>query len=306
MTPRTRTARLTRYAMFLTAVAAVTCVAWSPRTASAQEPPAVAQHTEEVAQAPAEDEDTTRWALSAGANISTGNTRNQVFNAGTAFYALRGRHAFTFDWAFNYGRTDVDPADGTVGYENTVRNSVARFRYDFYLTEMDALFLALGHRWDTFAGIQTRFQVQAGYLRNIIKTEGTRAWLEAGLDYTFDNRFGGIICEDRVQCAAEMRPVVFNFQNIVALRLFYGANHAFNENVSVSTGLEFLANLNSLEGGEADAFEDIRVNWDAAVNATLVDRLNLEVKFRLQYDRVPSARQTVDTNTIISLIYTLI
>ena len=38
--------------------------------------------------------------------------------------------------------------------------------------------------------------------------------------------------------------------------------------------------------------------------AALVQRQ--QVKFRLQYDRVPAASEEVDTNTIISVIYTLL
>jgi putative salt-induced outer membrane protein YdiY len=99
---------------------------------------------------------------------------------------------------------------------------------------------------------------------------------------------------------------VTNFQYLHARRLFYGATHKFNDNVRIATGLEFLANLNELNGGEAGAFEDIRVNWDASVNATLIERLSLEVKFRLQYDRVPAATENLDTNTVISVIYSLL
>ena len=100
--------------------------------------------------------------------------------------------------------------------------------------------------------------------------------------------------------------MVRNFQDIHALRLFYGATHAFNDNVSMATGLEFLINLNELQGGEADRFEDIRLNWEASLNARLIEKLAIELKFRLQYDRVPAASQEVDTNTLISLIYSLL
>jgi putative salt-induced outer membrane protein YdiY len=76
--------------------------------------------------------------------------------------------------------------------------------------------------------------------------------------------------------------------------------------VTGATGVEFLVNLNELEGGEADRFEDIRLNWEASLNARLVENLAIEVKFRLQYDRVPAASEELDTNTLISLIYTLL
>lgn len=273
--------------------------------------PAVTQHTEAVADVEAERTDETTWNLAAGANISTGNTRARNFNAGTDFYVLRGDHALSFRTAFVFGQADVDGRGGE-GYQLNSRNLNSRLRYDLFLTEQDALFVAVAHRWDTFAGLQTRVQLQAGYLRNLIKNESTRAWIEAGYDYTFDNRRNSenqrVICseEDVALMTGGCTRVVRNFQDIHALRLFYGATHAFNDNVSMATGLEFLINLNELQGGEADRFEDIRLNWEASLNARLIEKLAIELKFRLQYDRVPAASQEVDTNTLISLIYSLL
>ena len=277
---------------------------------AAQAVPEVSHHTETVAAAPEEERETT-WNISAGANVSTGNTRARNFNAGTQAYVLRGSHALTIQSAFNYGQADTDGRGGE-GYQLTVRNLNSRVRYDLFLTANDALFLAVAHRWDTFAGLQTRLQVQAGYLRNLIKNDNTRVWIEGGYDYTFDNRQNSagrhVICseDDVTNMISGCTRVVRNFQNIHALRLFYGATHKFSDDVSMATGLEFLVNLNELEGGEADRFEDIRVNWETTLNARLIERLALEVKFRLQYDRVPAASEEVDTNTIISVIYTLL
>ena len=283
------------------------------RPVSAQAVPEVTQHTEDVvAEIPAEVEDETTWNIAAGANISTGNTRARNFNAGTDFYVLRDIHALSFRTAFVFGQADVD-GGGPGNYEINSRNLNSRLRYDIFLTANDALFIAVAHRWDSFAGLQTRVQFQAGYLRNLIKNESTRVWLEAGYDFTFDNRQNSanqrVICSE-ADVANPLLPectrVVRNFQDIHALRLFYGATHAFNENVTGATGVEFLVNLNELEGGEADRFEDIRLNWEASLNARLVENLAIEVKFRLLYDRVPAASEELDTNTLISLIYTLL
>lgn len=281
-------------------------------TAAAQDAPAAAaQHSEAVAAAAPEEDRETTWAISAGANLSTGNTRARNVNAGTQLYVLRGSHALTLQSALNYGQADTD-GSGPLGYQLTTRNLNSRLRYDEFLTDNDALFLAVAHRWDSLAGLQTRVQVQAGYLRNLIRNDNTRAWIEAGYDFTFDNRQNSngrhVICtqDDVTNMTSGCTRVVRNFQNIHALRLFYGATHKFSEDVSVATGLEFLVNLNELEGGEADRFEDIRLNWETALNARLIERLALEVKFRLQYDRVPAATQEVDTNTLISVIYTLL
>lgn len=282
----------------------------APR-AAAQDVPAVTQHTEAVAAAPPEEDHETTWNISAGANLSTGNTRARNVNAGTQLYVLRGSHALTLQSAFNYGQADTDGA-GPDDYQLTTRNLNSRVRYDAFLTANDALFVAVAHRWDSLAGLQTRLQLQAGYLRNLVKNDNTRAWIEAGYDFTFDNRQNSpgrrVICseDDVTNMVGGCTRVVRNFQNIHALRLFYGLTHKFSDDVRVATGLEFLINMNELAGGEAGAFEDIRVNWETALNARLIERLALEVKFRLQYDRVPAATQEVDTNTLISVIYTLL
>jgi aspartate carbamoyltransferase catalytic subunit len=59
---------------------------------------------------------------------------------------------------------------------DTARNLNSRARYDFFLTRMDALFLAAVHRWDTFAGLNARVQGQTGYLRNVFRKKGHRLW----------------------------------------------------------------------------------------------------------------------------------
>ena len=69
------------------------------------QPAAPTQLTERAADAPAED--VTTWALSAGAVVSTGNTRSWTANAGTTFRLVRGRSSVGAEWAFNYGRANL-------------------------------------------------------------------------------------------------------------------------------------------------------------------------------------------------------
>ena len=71
--------------------------------------------------------------------------------------------------------------------EETVKNLNAKLRYDYYLTLMDALFVAIVLRWDEFAGLDLRVQGQLGYLRNFLRKDGHRFWGEVGYDLTVDN-----------------------------------------------------------------------------------------------------------------------
>lgn len=282
-------------------------------TSFAQDAPT--QLTERVSEeVPEEDE--TAWALSAGAVFNTGNTESWNLNAGTNFRIVRGRHAFGLEWAFNYGRANL-PDDGDDDYVDTVRNSNARIRYDFYLTDMDALFAAVAHRWDTFAGLDTRLQAQAGYLRNFFKEENHRSWGEIGFDYTYDNfdpeaiqdpdTAGNMECDPTVTPNVADRPAICQAdgtQNVYAARVFLGYDNQLNEHVKVLAGLEALLNLEDPE--------DLRLNFDAALRSTIAGSLQLELKFKLLFDNVPALRadgtslEKVDTTTTLSLIYNLL
>ena len=287
----------------------------------AQDAPSVEQFTE--AQQEQADEDKTSWAVSAGGVFNSGNTRSWALNAGTAFALVRGPHAFGLEWAFNYGRADI-PDDGSDNFSDTVRNSNAKVRYDFYLTDLDALFVAVGHRWDTFAGLDTRLQLQAGYLRNFLKQDKHRIWGEVGYDFTYDNFDPEVVqnpdTSDNMECDPTMNPTVTDrpancqlrtgSQTVHAARLYLGYLNELHENVRVSAGVEALINLNSTDA--ASVGEDIRVNFDAALRSTIAQSLQLEVKFKLLFDNVPALGSDgeplakVDTTTTLSLIYTLI
>lgn len=255
-------------------------------SAAAQE-----QHTEAVAEA-APEEDVTTWSLAAGGLLNTGNTRSWQLNAGTELRLVRGQHAFEARAGLNYGQADL-PDDGDDSYQDTVRNSTARARYDYFLTPNDALFAALAHRWDTFAGLDTRLQAQAGYLRNLFKEENHRLWGEVGYDFTYDNFDPDPLIDPDTMM--ELR----GHAELHSARLFLGYDNQLNPAVRFNTGIEALFNFE--EG------DDVRLAWESALRSTLVGQLQLELAFTLQFDNVPvPGAEKVDTTTRLSLIYALL
>ncbi len=263
----------------------------TPLFALAQ-PEAAAQHAETVAERP--DEDLLEWNLLAGGVFNSGNTRSWSLNAGTHFGFVRGRHGLTLDWVLSYGRAALRDEDtGEFGDTTDVaRNSNARIRYDFFLTDNDAIFAAVAHRWDTFAGLDTRLQAQIGYLRNFINEDNHRFWTEAGFDFTYDN----FDPEDLVDADGnELRT-----DEVYSARLFLGYKNQLNEHVLFLTSLEGLLDL------EHPA-DNLRLNYDAALQVTVVDSLQLGITFKLLYDQDPvQGRENVDTITTLNLIYSLI
>lgn len=259
------------------------------------------------------EEDTTSWALSAGGTFASGNTQSYAVNAGTNLSLIRGRHGIGASWTFVMGGANL-PDDMVDEYVLTARNSNARLRYDFYLTKNDALFVALAHRWDTFAGLDTRLQLQAGYMRNFLNVEKHRAWGEIGYDLTYDNfdperrldpdQSGLMECMGADPLTAPDVCLAEGTQIVHAARIYLGYDNQLSEAVRFLAGLEALLNLQEIE--------DLRLNFDAALQSTIAGNLQVEIKFKLLFDNVPALRadgtsfEAVDTLTTVSLIYTLL
>ncbi|MFW5921311.1 MAG: DUF481 domain-containing protein [Polyangiales bacterium] len=244
------------------------------------------QHSEAPGEeAPSTDE--TLAELSAGGLLNTGNTESWQAQAGGRTRILRGPHAFSAELQFAYGQADL-PEDMASDYRDTVKQLNARARYDFFFTDDDAVFVGEVYRWDPLAGIDTRLQTQAGYLRNLFREENHRFWVEVGYDFTYDNyhflpsAMGAFVEEDYIHSA----------------RGFVGYDNRVNEHVSFDTGLEALVNV---EDGD-----DVRVSWDSALRSSIAGQLQLEVSFSLKLDNVPpQGAEKLDTVTQLNLIYTL-
>lgn len=249
----------------------------------------VAQHTEGGADA-APEADETKLNMSAGGTLSTGNTQSWQANAGADFRLVRGPHATAAMVNFLYGRSDL-PDDDIDGFEDTARNLNAKARYDHFLTDLDALFGAAAYRWDTFAGLETRIQLQAGYLRNFVREDDLRFWGELGYDLTYDNYTLAII-----NAAAADGNSIEGHEIVHSLRGFVGYDNHITDALTWNTGLEGLMNV--------EEPEDFRVNWNTALRSKINGSLQLEMKFALKYDNVPvPGTRNLDTLSQVSLIY---
>lgn len=269
----------------------------APMAAFAQPdtPTDAAQFTESVS-TEAPEEDKTEWNIAAGGIFNSGNTRSWSLTAGTHFGLIRGRHGFGFDFLLAYGRAALrDPVTGEFGETTDVaRNTNTSARYDFYITPNDALFVAAKHRWDTFAGLDTRLQAQVGYLRNFLNEENHRFWGEIGYDFTYDNF-------DPDPLVDMMTGEVLDGTDAVhSARLYVGYKNQLNEHVLFTTGLEALFDLQ-------DFTDNTRLNFDAGLQVTVVDSLQLGIGFKLLYDQEPvQGREGVDTITTLNLLYSLL
>ena len=285
-----RAARRTISALFggVWLVSALTTIA---PTARAQ--PADAPQYSEKAAAEVFQKDVTNLNTSLGGSLSTGNTEALLINVGTTFAMVRGRHGLGLAMDFAYGRANL-PTDAVDGPVDTARNLRSRGRYDFFLTPMDALFLAGVYRWDTFAGLDARLSGQVGYLRNLFREDKHRLWSELGYDLTYDN-----YDPDPLRDPSDATVRLEGHQYTHSARLFLGYDNQLNSAVTFLTGAEGLLNV--------ERPKDFRFNLDVALRSAIIGRLQLELKFSMQLDTEPvPGKNKVDAQTKANLIYTLI
>ena len=272
------------------------------------QPAAAAQHTEAVAAPPAEDADDEVFTIQLGGTLNFGNSRSFQLAAATNFLLHRDQHLFTLDLQATLGMAAVRNAGVWGSFDENARNILGRLRYDFFIDPDDALFVSVAGRHDTFAGLDFRFQGQAGYLRNIFREgEGNshRMWGEIGFDITVDDRAPNPLPNPAVTegapCDMMDTPACFlpNIEDQYSARVFLGYDNHMNEAWAFRTGVEALFDVVNPD--------NIRLTSISELNVRLDGNLAAGLRFTLLFDNVPvPGRDSVDTTTVLTLVYTLL
>lgn len=235
------------------------------------------------------------WSLNAGGSVNTGNTRSWNLNAGSDFGLVKNDHKLTLNALFNFGRADAAPTDPAVPYTTVSKQFFFTSRYDYFFTDKDAVWAALGYRWDPLAGFRAQLLANVGYLRAFIKTDKHYFAGRIGYSYTFENY--------------EVPPAALTENsNIHGLLAALDYENRLNEHVEFLSSITTIYNLNEIQVQNALPFRDIRIYLTAALLSKLTDKLAFEARFLMLYDRIPSGPDLVktDTTTIFSLVYTLL
>ena len=317
---------VSRMNIALAALAVASVAAIAPSAASAQAP---AAFTETAAAAPAASSDDTEWTVQLGGTLNMGNTRSFQLAGGTHFLVRRDVHLFQMDLAFTYGLAAIRDTNGVWGgFNATAQNVTGKLRYDLFFDPDWSFFVVAGGRNDPFAGLDFRFQGQLGISRSLLReAEGAhRLWVELGADITYDDVSPNPACPaglspvagstDRLRCQNTTTPlptpvsILPGSRQHYAGRLFLGYDNHMNSTWRYQTGVEGI--VGALSGstfddvGNATTVANARVNWTNELGLSLVDGLAVSLRFNLFYELVPAAgRDNIDTQTILSLQYTL-
>ncbi len=236
------------------------------------------------------------WNISAGGAVNTGNTQSWNIKAGTDFTLLKKDHRLTIDSMFNFGRARPDVLDPNTAYATVAKQWFFNARYEYYFTEMDAIWSSLGLRWDPLAGFDLQLLANAGYLRAFIKEENHIFAGRIGYSYTYENYTDAAL-------TAPDTTLISETSNIHGLLLALDYENRLNEHVALLSSISYIGNFNEIPAQNAKSFEDNRVYFTIALLSQLTDKLAVEARFLLLYDSKPAAVYKTDTTTLFSLVY---
>jgi putative salt-induced outer membrane protein len=235
--------------------------------------------------------DTTEAKLQAGMLLAGGNSSSLAVTSSGNFRARRGMNDFSAAAAANYAEAKAPPTNERTP---SVENLQGKIRYDRFLTESVALFLSISGRRDRFQGLDLRLNFDPGIAYYVIDEPKHQLWAELGYDFQYDVRRQ----ENIVQARDETGVIIDKTDTRHSVRAFAGYKHQLNDNVGVSTGLEFLLGLPKTEYW--------RLNWDLGVTATVSERFSLATTFSVKHDNRPlPGIEKTDMLTAVSLAYSL-
>lgn len=244
----------------------------------------------EKGKAPEEAAKKAEWAanVQAGLIMTTGNSETTTTSVGASASRKEGLNKLQLDVNAAYARSSIFIAsdlngDGFISANEIDRPTSTttqawelRTRYDRFLTTHNALYAVAKLGADEPAGKELVGGAQAGYSRQLYKTETHEVVGEVGYDFTYEDSTTG------------------DGFSIHSGRGFGGYTGKLSGDTSLKASTELLMNVNSLDtpGGEIDPLEDTRVTSTLEITTKLHDKINFSFGFTAKYDNAPSPRPT--------------
>jgi hypothetical protein len=274
-------------------------------------------------------DDSTAVAVNAGAQFVTGNSRLVAITGGGKIELRRGENGFGAALIGNYAEAYTAPvAPATNGtWTDTVRNLQGKLRYDRFFGPNFSIFLQATGTHDAFQATTFRLNIDPGVKYLFVNKDKTKFWGELGYDFEFDDNYtdsqgfeqagaGGRV----VDTVSGLPFVIIETNTMHSARAYLGFRHAFNKEVAISAGLEYLQGfggsgdgLPNLPPGETDLTVErvkldlvrSRLNFDALFTANLGHGLALGAGFTAKYNSAPlPGKENLDTTTTLTLIFT--
>lgn len=279
-------------------------------------------------------------AVSAGGQLQTGNSKLFAATGTGSLELRRGADDFGVGLVGNYAEsfvpgtpaapmsTTTSAPTGTAGeWKRSTENVQGKVRYERYLVPVMSAFLQATGTHDRFLALTFRLNVDPGVKVLLIENPATALWAEAGYDFQFDDNntdsngieqagAGGAVVD------SNGNPIqISRTDTIHSSRLFAGFHEAFNKEVQLGLGLEYLQGFGGsgtspppIPPGYTPATIDpqtirvtgSRLNFNALFAANVGAGFSLGLGFTAKYNSEPlPTKGDLDTTTTVQLIYTL-
>ena len=202
---------------------------------------------------PEEEKDTTELEVSAGGLFTSGNSRSVAATTSSKLRLRRDVNQLSAALAANYSRAAATP---DADMETTVENLQGKLRYDRFVSERVAVFLALSGRHDRFQGLDLRLNLDPGVAYYFIDQKKQQLWTELGYDLQYDVRR-----DENIEAAAADGETIDKTEVRHSGRLFVGYENKVSEAVSFTTGIEYLQDVQTTENW--------RLNYDAGLTSSI-------------------------------------
>jgi putative salt-induced outer membrane protein YdiY len=212
--------------------------------------------------------------VSAGLNVTSGNSDSTAANAGVTTVKKQGKHETRLLAEVNYGESKTD------GTEQTTADNIKGGLEHKYTLNGSFLYSNNSVFRDTVADLDLRLILGLGGGYHLIKSDAAKLDVEIGLAY---------IREERADDTED---------DSVAFRAAARHDQALSETAKLWASVEYLP--------QTDDFDIYLVNSEAGVEAVLNQRIQLNLRMVLQhrYDsNVPEGRENSDLALISALVY---
>jgi putative salt-induced outer membrane protein YdiY len=237
------------------------------------------------------------WSVLAkgGLLITSGNSQSKNANLGLTASRQTGWNKLSFDGNVAYGRsnvlTPVIESGMVTGLtrtpETTTNQWRTRGRYDRFLTANNAAYVLGQIGADRVAGKKLVGGGQAGYSRQLVKSDFHTTVAELGYDFSYESYFS--------PPARPVDPVAIH-----SARVFVGELWKLTSATGITGSAEALFNLNKEKAPDASdstgtrnevkAFKDTRFIGKLGLTTTLHKDLSFGFGFSLLYDQNPAPR----------------
>jgi hypothetical protein len=231
----------------------------------------------------------------AGLVLTTGNSQNTTFTAGTSLSRKEKENKFSFDAGLAYAQSSIYVLNdlnmnGTIDnrqelqrLDSTTANQwFAKARYDRFFTEHNSAYISANFAGDEVAGKDLDAGGQIGYSRQLYKDDKHESIAEIGYDLMYE------------KLSAAPDAVIIH-----SARIFLGHTSKLTGSTAVFANFEVLFNLNTEEkalrpiGNDmsaqgVDAFDDTRINAKAGLSTTLWKNVSFAFSYALKYDHAPA------------------